>query len=77
MAANKKGPRRINLDMILDATSLTRSSNESSDVYLQRVTHLHLQGKRIKKIAGLEICSNLKVSFGLCCYLRQFIQEKG
>jgi len=59
----KTGIRRITLDMVLKATSLTRSSKESNDQYLQRVTHLHLQGKRIRKIEGLDQCTNLKVLY--------------
>jgi hypothetical protein len=47
--------------MLLAATSLTRNSKESSEKYLQRVTHLHLQAKKIKKIEGLELCAGLKV----------------
>jgi hypothetical protein len=54
--------RKITLDMILASTSLTRSSKETNETYLARVTHLHLQGKRIKAIEGLELCTNLKVS---------------
>ena len=54
-------PRKVTLDMVLEATSLTKSSKETSDAYLARVTHLHLQGKRIKVIEGLELCTNLKV----------------
>lgn len=53
--------RKITLEMILSSTSLTRSSKESHEVYLARVTHLHLQSKRIKFIEGLELCTNLKV----------------
>ena len=56
----KKSPK-INLDMILASTSLTRSRSETNEQYLQRVTHLHLQGKRLKKIEKLEQCVNLKV----------------
>jgi protein phosphatase 1 regulatory subunit 42 len=55
--------RKVTLDMVLAATSLTKSSKETSDAYLGRVTHLHLQGKRIKVIEGLELCSNLKVLY--------------
>jgi len=58
-----KKPRKITLDMVLASTSLTRSSKETADAYLQRVTHLHLQMKRIKVIEGLEQCTNLKVLY--------------
>lgn len=53
--------RKITLDMILASTTLTRSSKETTDTYLQRVTHLHLQRKKIKNIEGLDQCTNLKV----------------
>ena len=55
--------RRITLDLVLKSTSLTRSSKESNEQYLQRVTHLHLQGKRLRKIEGLDQCTNLKVLY--------------
>jgi len=55
--------RRINNDLLLASTSLTRSSKESSDAYLARVTHLHMQGKKIRFIEGLEPCPNLKVLY--------------
>ncbi|KAJ1430684.1 hypothetical protein B484DRAFT_448752 [Ochromonadaceae sp. CCMP2298] len=61
--AQTKKPRKITLDMVLASTSLTRSSKETADAYLQRVTHLHLQMKRIKVIEGLEQCTNLKVLY--------------
>lgn len=60
---SKSKSRKITLDLVLSATSLTRSSTESSESYLQRVTHLHLQGKRIKTIEGLDQCTNLKVLY--------------
>lgn len=67
---HSKRPRKINLDMVLAATGLTRSSTESSEAYLKRVTHLNLQSKRIHRIEGLEQCENLKVFvFGLLAHL--------
>jgi protein phosphatase 1 regulatory subunit 42 len=59
----KGRPKKITLDVILSSTSLTRSSTESTESYLQRVTHLHLQAKRIQKIEALEQCTNLKVLY--------------
>jgi hypothetical protein len=53
--------RKITLDMVLASTSLTRSSKETADAYLQRVTHLHLQNKKIRVIENLDQCVNLKV----------------
>ncbi len=55
--------REITQPLLLASTSLTKSSRESADAYLKRVTHLHLQNKRINKISGLDDCKNLKVSF--------------
>jgi protein phosphatase 1 regulatory subunit 42 len=55
--------RKITLDMILNATSLTRSRSETNETYLQRVTHLHLQGQKLKKIEKLDQCTNLKVLY--------------
>lgn len=53
--------RKITMDLILASTTLTRSSKETHEAYLQRVTHLHLQNKRIRRIEGLELLTNLKV----------------
>jgi Leucine-rich repeat (LRR) protein len=55
--------RKITLDMVLASTSLTRSSKETADAYLQRVTHLHLQNKKIRVIEALDQCTNLKVLY--------------
>ena len=38
-------------------------ASESTEIYLQRVTHLHLQGKRIQKLENLDFCLNLKVLY--------------
>jgi hypothetical protein len=53
--------RSITYNMLLSSATLTKSSKESTDAYLQRVTHFHLQNKKIGEIAGLEVCTNLKV----------------
>ena len=34
--------------------------SESTEIFLQRVTHLHLQGKRIQKLENLDLCQNVK-----------------
>ena len=60
MAAKNKV---ITLDTLLGAATLTKSSKETTEAYLGRVTHLHLQGKKIDKIEGLELCTNLKVLY--------------
>lgn len=46
-----------------NSDSLSRLGSESTDAYLQRVTHLHLQGRRIRKIEKLGTCTNLKVLY--------------
>jgi len=63
MATATANIRRIKLDMVLAATSLARGKVESADSYLKRVTHLHLQGKKIKYIENLDQCTNLKVLY--------------
>lgn len=63
MSINRSKYRKITLDTVLSATSLTRSTKETHEAYLARVTHLHLQNKRIKTIDGLEMCTNLKVKW--------------
>jgi len=55
--------RKITINMLLNATSLTKSSSESNESYLKRVTHLHLQGKRIRTIDNIDKCTNLKVLY--------------
>lgn len=62
-AAEELPPRRITQKMLLKAATLTKSSKESVEQYMQRVTHLHMQGKRLKKIENLESCTNLKVLY--------------
>ena len=53
--------RRINVDLLLASTSLIRNSKESNDTFLARVTHLHMQAKKIRFIEGLDSVPNLKV----------------
>lgn len=60
--ASNKG-REIDQKLVLSATSLARSKSETNEQFLSRVTHLHLQNKRITKILGLESCTNLKVLY--------------
>lgn len=54
--------RFITHNLLMASTSLTKSSKESEDAYLKRVTHLHLQSKHICQISALEACTNLKVT---------------
>lgn len=58
-----RNPRKITLDLILASTSLSRTRQESNDSFLERITHLHLQNKRIRRINRLERCVNLKVLY--------------
>ena len=55
--------QRITFDMLKEATTLTKRSSETPEAHMSRVTHLHLQGKRLEKIEGLELCTNLKVLY--------------
>jgi len=55
------GFRRIKQEMLLASTKLARGKTESAESYLKRVTHFHLQEKKIRKIENLEQCTNLKV----------------
>lgn len=54
---------KLTLDMVLASTSLPRQRSESTDNFLERITHLHLQNKRIRRINKLEKCTNLKVLY--------------
>jgi protein phosphatase 1 regulatory subunit 42 len=63
MADQRKGRREINQQLILSSTALTKSSKESVDAYLKRVTHLHMQNKRLCRISGLDDCKNIKVLY--------------
>ena len=63
MSRTNSGFRKINQEMILRATTVARGNSEAADAYLKRVTHLHLQGKRLKVIENLDKCTNLKVLY--------------
>ena len=52
------------MDLLLSSTSLIRNSKENNDTYLARVTHLHMQAKKIRFIEGLDSVPNLKVLVG-------------
>ena len=55
--------RSIDIPLCLKATSLARGRTESNEQFLARVTHLHLQNKRIDVISNLDLCTNLKVLY--------------
>ncbi len=56
-------PKQISQKMILDSTGITRSSRESTESYLKRITHLHLQLKKITSIEHIVVCPKLKVIY--------------
>lgn len=55
--------RKITRDLIISSTTLPKTRQESLDHYISHITHLHLQGKRIRKIENLEHCVGLKVLY--------------
>ena len=61
-SAPSKG-QLISQELVLKSTSLARGRTESPEAFLGRVTHLHLQNKRITEISGLDLCTNLKVLY--------------
>lgn len=58
----KKG-KDVSIEMMLKATSLARGKSESNETFLARVTHLHLQSKRILNVSKVDVCTNLKVLY--------------
>lgn len=58
----KKG-KDVSIEMMLKATSLARGKSESNETFLARVTHLHLQSKRILNVTKVDLCTNLKVLY--------------
>lgn len=56
-AASLPSKRRvINNDLILAVASAARGKEEAVEKFLERLTHLHLQNKRIGRIKGLTSC---------------------
>jgi Leucine-rich repeat (LRR) protein len=53
----------IYLSIFLSNIFNLSQSLSGTEAYLGRVTHLHLQGKRIKKIEGLDVCAGIKVLY--------------
>ena len=62
-AKSTKKARKITLELLMSAATLTKSSNETAEAYMARITHLHLQGKRLEVVENLEKCTNLKVLY--------------
>jgi Leucine-rich repeat (LRR) protein len=48
--------RVINNDLLLTVASAARGKDETTEKFLERLTHLHLQNKRIGRIKGLTSC---------------------
>lgn len=63
LGEEERRPRKVTQDLVLASTSLSRFRSEGTDSFLERITHLHLQNKRIRHIAKLEKCANLKVLY--------------
>lgn len=59
---NKNG-KSITKAMILAASARTKSSNMSQDQLITRITHLHLQSKKIRYLDNLDLCTDLKVLY--------------
>lgn len=55
--------RRMTKDLILSGTTFPRNRDESTEHYLDRITHLHLQSKKIRRIEGLDHANNLQVLY--------------
>lgn len=54
--------KKITENLILLCSKQSRYTNESIDKYFNRLTHLHMQSKKISLICQLELCPNLKVN---------------
>lgn len=54
---------KLSRKLILSSTAMSKTRQETLDHFLGRITHLHLQGKRLKAIENLECCASLKVLF--------------
>jgi hypothetical protein len=55
--------RVITKDILFAACTFPKNREETVDHYLSRITHVHLQGKRIGRIQCLESCDNLQVLY--------------
>ena len=60
---NKSKTCKLNKNLILASTTLAKTRQETVDAFLGHVTHLHLQGKRLRVIENLDICVALKVLY--------------
>ena len=54
---------KLTRNLVISSTTMSKTRTETVDHFLARITHLHLQGKRLKVIENLEACTNLKVLF--------------
>ena len=59
----KRTTRPMTRDLILAATTFPRHSDESVEHYLARITHVHLQHKKIGTIRALDQCKKIQVLY--------------
>ena len=57
---NKKTRKVMTRELIFSATTFPKNRDETVEHYLSRITHVHLQSKRLGKIKGLELCDHLQ-----------------
>jgi Leucine-rich repeat (LRR) protein len=55
--------RKMTKELLLSGTTFPRHREESTDHYLGRITHLHLQSKRIHHIESLDTSNSLQVLY--------------
>ena len=55
--------RKMTKELLLTGTTFPRNREETTEHYLDRITHLHLQSKKIRHIEGLEHSSSLQVLY--------------
>lgn len=63
MADRDRRVARLTKKLVLSSTTMSKTRTETVDHFLSRITHLHLQGKRLRVIENLDSSTNLKVLF--------------
>lgn len=61
--SSKSKARKMTKELLLSGTTFPRNRDESTEHYLGRITHLHLQCKKIRHIEGLDHSNNLQVLY--------------
>ncbi|RHY85694.1 hypothetical protein DYB37_009848 [Aphanomyces astaci] len=56
-------------DMLMHASKTTLAKGESTDHYLERITHVTLNNKKLSTLANLDRCTNVKVP----CTLKRLV----